>query len=96
MNAHDHIDLLGAKVKDKVTGFEGVVTSVSFDLYGCIQAVVTPPAGDGKNPDGRWFDIGRLITLEFSRAMPVPNFGYINIANAEKGPAEKPEMRDHD
>jgi len=39
-----HLDLLGHKVTDRVSGFTGVVTSIGFDLYGCIQAVVTPGA----------------------------------------------------
>jgi hypothetical protein len=34
------LKLLGTKVRDVVTGFVGIVTSVSFDLYGCVQAVV--------------------------------------------------------
>lgn len=31
-----HIDLLGLKAEDKVTGFKGVITTLSFDLYGCV------------------------------------------------------------
>jgi len=42
-----HVSQLGLKVKDRVTGFEGVVSTMSFDLYGCIQAAVTPAAKDG-------------------------------------------------
>ena len=37
-----HLDLLGLKVKDRVSDFEGVVISISFDLYGCVQADVRP------------------------------------------------------
>lgn len=29
-----HLGLLGYKVKDKVSDYEGVVISMSFDLYG--------------------------------------------------------------
>ena len=36
----NHFELLGYKVKDSVTGFTGVVTSISFELYGCVQALV--------------------------------------------------------
>lgn len=61
MKNTDHINLLGLKAKDAVTGFSGVVTSISFDLYGCVQAIVTPPVDkDGNAKDGRWFDIIRL------------------------------------
>ena len=38
----NELKLLGLKVKDKVTGFTGIITSVSFDLYGCIQVIITP------------------------------------------------------
>lgn len=38
-----------------------VVTTISFDLYGCVQAVVTPPVGSGGEVnDGQWFDVTRL------------------------------------
>lgn len=43
-----HIDLLGFRVEDRVTGLVGVITSVTFDLYGCIQGLVTPPAENSK------------------------------------------------
>ncbi len=41
----EHLCKLGLKAEDMVTGFKGVVSTVSFDLYGCIQAVLTPPTG---------------------------------------------------
>ena len=64
MRLQEHVDTLGFKAKDKVTGYKGVVSSVSFDLYGCIQVVLTPPCGkDGKQEDGRWFDIQRIEVL---------------------------------
>lgn len=34
MSVEKHLELLGMKVKDKVSGFEGVVSTLSFDLYG--------------------------------------------------------------
>ena len=64
-NFKAHLDLLGFKVKDKVTGASGVVSSVSFDLYGCIQAVVSPPAPpEGEPKEGRWYDIARLEIID--------------------------------
>lgn len=87
-----HVNMLGLRVRDKVTGFEGVVESVAFDLYGCVQAVARPAAKDGKVEDGRWFDIQRLDVIDDKRAMPVPVFR--DLATVEgvhtKGPAEKP------
>ena len=70
-----HLDLLGFPVRDKVTGAVGVVTSVCFDLYGGIQAVVDPPAGtDGEPKDGRWYDSARLEIVDSSRVMAAPKF----------------------
>lgn len=57
-----HLSYLGFTAKDKVTGFEGVITSISFDLYGCIQAIVTPR--NHKKGQGRWFDVARLEIFE--------------------------------
>ncbi len=89
-----HVDMLGFKVIDKVTGFEGVVSSVGFDLYGCVQVVVTPPvtAKDGKLEDSRWFDIQRLRVVEGERVMAVPSFDALATPDGvhTKGPAEKP------
>jgi hypothetical protein len=54
---------LGKKVKDKITGFEGIVTGVASYLYGCDQYLVTPPAKDGAKVDAYWFDEGRLEVI---------------------------------
>lgn len=47
-NVKKHISLLGLEAQDLVTGFKGIITSISFDLYGCVQAVINP----GLNKDG--------------------------------------------
>lgn len=71
----NYIDLLGRVVKDRVTHFEGTATSLTFDLYGCIQVALQPKIDkDAKLPDGRWLDVGRL-THDDERTMPIPNFG---------------------
>jgi len=86
-----HVALLGLKVRDKVTGFEGVVSSVSFDLYGCVQAVVAPPVKeDGTLPQGSWFDIARLKVLDLTPVVQLPDFNSGYVAEGLKGPAEKP------
>jgi len=36
-----HIEFLGKTVVDKVTNFKGAVTSICFDLYGCVQVILT-------------------------------------------------------
>lgn len=89
-----HLELLGHTVRDRVTQFEGVVSSVSFDLYGCIQCVVTPASVDGHDlKDSRWFDIARLEQISTDRAMALPDYVSGYIAEGRKGPAEKPAGR---
>ena len=91
MKIREHMKLLGMRVADKVTGQTGVVTSISFDLFGCIQAVVVPPIGkDGVQPDGGWFDVRRLNVTGSLPVMPAPDFEAGYIAEGRKGAADKP------
>lgn len=60
-DVQSHLELLGYRVKDKVTGVKGVVVAVSFDLYGCIQALVDVSDKSNYN-NKRWFDVSRLDT----------------------------------
>jgi hypothetical protein len=85
-----HLDLLGLKVTDKVTGFKGVVSSMTYDLYGCIQAIVQPFADGSKIEDSRYFDVTRLSVTSNKPVMNPPNFEKGYIAEGKKGPAEKP------
>lgn len=84
---HPYFKLLGFKVKDVVTGFEGVAESISFDLYGCIQVVVRPEKvkSQAELPNGQWFDAKRLTAVGSKPVMHVPNFSV-----PENGPAQKP------
>ena len=87
-----HLELIGHKVKDRVSDFEGVVISMSFDLYGCIQADVRPISldKDGKVQNGSWFDVSRLIVRSRKPLMDVPNYEWGEIAEGKKGPANLP------
>lgn len=86
-----HFQLLGLKVRDRVTGFSGVVSSLAFDLYGCIQAIIHPGIqADGKMGDQCWFDINRLEVLSNEPVMQRPNFEFGEVAKGNKGAAEKP------
>ena len=81
----NHIAWLGFKAKDRVTGYVGVVSSISFDLYGCVCAVLTPATDkDGKTGDGHWFDVKRLQKLGSKPVMEAPDFGLPEIGAAEK------------
>jgi hypothetical protein len=80
-----HLELLGFKVRDRVTGFAGVVSSISFDLYGCVQAIVTPEVDKaGKVGESCWFDVKRLERQSKAPVMDIPDFDEV------PGPQSKP------
>ncbi len=92
---NEYFKILGHTVKDRVTGFSGTAASLCFDLYGCVQIVITPPVGeDGKIGDGHWFDAKRIEVLSDRPVMAVPNFEK-TPAGLENGPGEKPAPRRH-
>lgn len=63
---------LGQTVKDRITGFKGVVTGLVDYISGCRQALVSPTTKpDGDFAHSHWFDTDRLdvqdvavVTLE--------------------------------
>lgn len=92
-NVSEHLALLGKTIVDKVTNFSGIASSVSFDLYGCIQVAITPPVDkDGKLVDGRWVDINRVKVVTEDRVMPIPAYAP-TPAKHTHGPADKPAPR---
>ncbi len=55
----------GDRVKDPITGFEGIVVVTSTWLNGCIRLGVQPEEmKDGKPIDDRYFDQTQLILIE--------------------------------
>lgn len=53
--------ILGKKVKDKITNFEGIATARIEYLYGCNQIGINPTVDkDGKLREISWFDEGRV------------------------------------
>jgi hypothetical protein len=86
---------LGLHAEDRVTGFTGVATTIGFDLYGCVQVVLTPSHKKGELPVSQWFDIGRLVFDHKERAMDAPTFSAPNNDPSKfpKGPSIKPDRR---
>ena len=55
---------LGDRVKDKVTGFKGVVVAAHNYLNGCTRLTVQPKLSkDGKMPQTECFDEPQLMVL---------------------------------
>lgn len=95
-NVQKHLSLLGHQVQDAVTKTKGVVTTISFDLYGCIQAVVHPGLDkDNKQMESHWFDVNRLKILSKKTVMQPPNFEFGVQAEGWQGAAEKPKNNRH-
>ena len=88
LNIEEGLKPLGEEAVDKVTGFKGVITSVSFDLYGCIQLLVNPGLDkEGKMGESRWMDFDRMEITSNCPVMAVPQFDYT------KGPEYKPTSK---
>lgn len=85
-----HLHWLGYRVRDKVTGFTGVVGTLALDVYGCIQVAVQPEVhmkdGEQVMGNGRWFDVTRLVKTEARPVMEV----VMPRGVEPPGPAEKP------
>jgi hypothetical protein len=55
---------LGDRVRDKITGFQGIVIGVTDWLYQCRRPIVQPEeVKDGKMPDSQSFDEDQLEVL---------------------------------
>lgn len=55
---------LGVTVKDRITGFMGIVTARVEYLNGCIQYCVKPEISeDGKMPEGEYIDRDQLEVI---------------------------------
>lgn len=57
---------LGSKVRDVITNIEGIAIGRTTWLTGCDQYIVKQQTldKDGKQIDGHWFDVQRLLVLE--------------------------------
>jgi len=60
-------EYLGLTMRDKITGFQGVVTGHVHYISGCSQLLVSPPAEDGKLREAAWFDEQRCEDVGTSR-----------------------------
>jgi hypothetical protein len=57
---------IGDKLKEKITGFEGVVMSIAFYSTGCIHygLLTQKTKKDGTLPDWQYFDESRLSMVQ--------------------------------
>ena len=58
------VSKLGKEVKDRVSGFRGIVVSETSYLQGCTRVAVQPPVKkDGALPDAKHFDESDLVVI---------------------------------
>lgn len=75
---------LGDKVKDRITGFCGVVTGRTTYISGCDQILVSPPVkDDGSYVDGHWIDYDRL---------QVVNVGHVPVSSVSSAERPGPDL----
>jgi heat shock protein HspQ len=55
---------LGNTVRDEITGFEGYVVVINYQLWNCPQVLVqATESDDGEKGDSEWFDAPRLYQI---------------------------------
>lgn len=71
---------LGARVKDTLTGFHGIVISRVEYLTGCNQVFILPESEKPNElKDGHWFDIERVQLIHEKAVDIVPRPGDADI-----------------
>jgi hypothetical protein len=76
---------LGDKVKDRVTGFVGIVVTQSKFINGCIRyGVQSQKLISGKPQESEWFDEKQIVSVK-SKAVDVEE-------KATGGPAPTPRL----
>lgn len=91
-----YFEWMGKPVKDRIRGTEGIVTSINFDLYGCVQVCITPKQNaDGKAPEQVWCDVQRLSADDNAEpVIPLPQYLFSTRKqehqNGPPGASEKP------
>jgi hypothetical protein len=78
---------IGDKVRDQITGLEGIVTGMTQWTTGCARAIVQPPVDkENKVPDGISVDV-----LQLAVTKPGPRHGAANTTKG--GPRPTPTRR---
>lgn len=57
---------LGARAKDRITGFMGVLMARTTWMWGCDRYAIQPEAldKDGKTIEAEWFDDARIVLID--------------------------------
>lgn len=75
---------LGDRARDRITGFEGVVTGTCRYLTGCDQLLLAPQSRDGDFKESHWFDRDRCVVVEAAVFKPT------DVSSAERPGPDRP------
>lgn len=82
------IAIHGDEVKDRVTGFKGIVVAMTTWLNGCVRITVQPPAKkDGTLPPTETFDSEQIQVVHAGRVSPAPS----PLGGPKPNPARHPQ-----
>jgi len=83
---------LGDEVRDKVTGFTGIVICLSEWFNGCLRASVQPPYDTEKKqiPNVEGFDVEQLEVITAKKAERTPK----QVMRETNGPMDLPVRRE--
>jgi len=90
-----HKFTLGQRVRDRVTGFEGIVTTRVEHLNGCVQYLVKPHVVEkddeaSKMPDGHYIDDVQLAYVDEGIVESVGHFHTrLAVEQATGGPSHR-------
>lgn len=56
-------DQLGAKARDRISGFKGTITGHAEYLTGCAQVLICAESTEGKTAEAGWYDEQRVEIL---------------------------------
>ena len=73
----EYLKLMGYECEDRITGYKGIATSISFDLYGTIEMTLTPKTQEEKEARwGQWFHASRIKKISENPVMDVHDFNF--------------------
>ena len=81
--------LLGQKVRDKASGFEGIATLKMTYINGCVSFGVLPKASDNKSPKPIFVDHARLEVVDDGLLSDKPRTDEIKSSRPPGGPSMK-------